>query len=100
MGVFVENYDALFCMIEANVGIGLIPECAARRYARSGTIKIIPVSDAKAARDLSVCFRSFDDLPAFARDFLDVLVEVSGGPPIAWEQGPDSSAGARASAAR
>lgn len=100
MSVFVENYDALFCMIEANVGIGLIPECAARRYARSGAIKIIPVSDARAARDLSVCFRSFEDLPAFAKDFLDVLVEVTGGAPIAWDQGSDPSAGARASAGR
>lgn len=91
MSVFVENYDALFCMIEANVGIGLIPECAARRYARIGSIKIVPVSDAAAARDLSVCFRRLDDMPWFARDFLDVLVEVTGGSTTSSDRGSERS---------
>lgn len=79
MSVFVENLDAMFCMIQANVGVGLMPECAARRYAANGTIKVIPITDVSSARDLSVCFRSSDEMPAFAKDFLDVLVEVNGG---------------------
>lgn len=77
MSILVENYDTLFRMIEANVGVGIISECAARRYARNAPIRIIPLKDDSAARNLCVCSRSFDALPGFARNFLDILFEQS-----------------------
>lgn len=77
MSVLVENNDTLFRMIEANVGIGLISECAARRYARNTPVRIIPLKDEGAVRNLCVCARDFDALPPFGKRFLDILFEES-----------------------
>ena len=62
-------------MIEAGVGVGVLPESAARRHARSMAIRLVPLSDAWALRSMQICVRSLDDLPGFARDLIDLLSE-------------------------
>jgi DNA-binding transcriptional LysR family regulator len=51
-------------MIEA--GVGVLPESAARRHARSMAIRLVPLSDAWAIRSIQICLRSLDELPNFA----------------------------------
>jgi hypothetical protein len=38
-------------------------------------IRLVPLSDAWAFRSMQICVRSLDELPAFARDLIDLLAE-------------------------
>ncbi|WP_322005143.1 LysR substrate-binding domain-containing protein [Paraburkholderia tropica] len=69
----VGNFDALCRMIEANVGIGVLPHSSAVRYAKSMAIRLVDIEDDWAARDLLICARSFDLLPSFARELIELL---------------------------
>jgi DNA-binding transcriptional LysR family regulator len=70
----VGSFEAVCRMIEANVGIGILPESAAKRLARNMAIQLIPLRDAWAARDLLICVRDLQSLPIFAQHLLDLLV--------------------------
>lgn len=70
----VSNFDSVCRMIEANVGIGILPESAARRHARNLDLKILRLNDDWAARNLIICVRDLDALPGFARELVDLLV--------------------------
>jgi len=73
--VHVGSFDAMCRMIEANVGIGVMPETPARRHARSHRIKFVQLRDDWAIRELRICFRSRDELPTFARELIDFIVQ-------------------------
>lgn len=60
-------------MIAANVGIGILPESVARRYAQSNPLAIVALSDKWAERAMQVCVRNFDELPAFAKTLIALL---------------------------
>ena len=68
------NFEALCRMIESNVGIGLLPEPAARRHVKTSAIRTIPLSDDWALRKLQICARNFKKLPLFAKDLIDMLL--------------------------
>lgn len=69
----VGSFDTVCRMIEAGVGIGIVPEQAARRYATNMNIRLVRLSDAWAERRLHVCVRELAALPAFARDLVELL---------------------------
>ncbi|HEU0200125.1 MAG TPA: LysR substrate-binding domain-containing protein [Burkholderiaceae bacterium] len=71
----VGNFEAACRMIEANVGLGVLPESAAQRYANSMAIRVVPLTDEWSLRHLHVCMRSRALLPAFAAELLDLLIE-------------------------
>jgi DNA-binding transcriptional LysR family regulator len=70
----VSNFDSACRMIEANVGIGILPESAAQRHARSSELKILRLNNDWAMRNLIICVRNLDALPGFARELVDLLV--------------------------
>jgi DNA-binding transcriptional LysR family regulator len=70
----VGNFEAACRMIEANVGVGIVPGSAARRHAQAMAIKIVALDDDWALRQLHICVRQLDALPLFARDLVDLLV--------------------------
>jgi DNA-binding transcriptional LysR family regulator len=70
----VGNFEAACRMIEAAVGIAILPESAAGRHAQTMAISIVPLSDPWAMREMQICVRSLDALPVFARDLVDLLV--------------------------
>ncbi|MDM9557795.1 MULTISPECIES: LysR family transcriptional regulator [Bordetella] len=72
--VEVGNFEAVCRMIETGVGIGVIPESVAARYARALQVAIVPLVDDWALRKLQICVRDLDALPAFARELVDMLV--------------------------
>lgn len=74
----VGSFEAMCRMIGARVGIGVLPESAAQRHARSESIRIVPLSNDWAVRDLKIVLREFDALPAFARSLVDALVASAG----------------------
>lgn len=61
-------------MIEAGVGIGILPASAAQRHARTMAIVAIALSDTWAVRAQQICGRSFEQLPGFAREMVEMLV--------------------------
>jgi DNA-binding transcriptional LysR family regulator len=72
--VEVGSFEAVCRMIEANVGIGVVPERAAQRYAQRLNIKLVPLSDEWAERKLHICVRQLDQLPVFARELVSMLI--------------------------
>jgi DNA-binding transcriptional LysR family regulator len=70
----VGNFEAACRMIEASVGVGILPESAARRHAQSMAIRIVPLRDEWSLRALLICMRKLDALPGFARDLVDLLL--------------------------
>jgi DNA-binding transcriptional LysR family regulator len=70
----VGNFEALCRMIEGNIGVGVLPEPAARRYAKTMRIKIVELTDDWAMRKLQICVRDLKALPIFAVDLINMLV--------------------------
>ena len=73
--VEVSNFESVCRMIEAGVGIGVVPEQAARRYAQRLNINIVRLSDEWSERKLHICVREQQRLPSFARDLVTMLLE-------------------------
>ena len=69
----VGNFEALCRMVEAGVGVGVLPESAARRHRQTMDIRIVALADDWSLRRLHVCMRSYEQLPAFARALVDLL---------------------------
>jgi len=74
MRIQVGNFEAGCRMIEAGVGVGILPASAARRHSLSMAIKLVPLNDDWALREQQICVRSLASLPGFARDLVDLLV--------------------------
>lgn len=70
----VGSFEALCRLVEENAGIGILPESAARSHAKSAGLQLIELSDRWAIRDLNVVVRRREELPAFVRDLVGLLV--------------------------
>jgi DNA-binding transcriptional LysR family regulator len=73
--IHVGNFEALCSMVQARVGIGMLPGSAAFRYARTMDLRIIPLTDSWAVRDIRLCVRDSSKLPAFTRELLQMLID-------------------------
>ena len=71
----VGNFEAACRMVEANVGVAILPESVARRHAQTMDVAIVPLSDQWAFRSMQICVRSLAALPMFARELVDLLVQ-------------------------
>ncbi|HEU0230100.1 MAG TPA: LysR substrate-binding domain-containing protein [Burkholderiaceae bacterium] len=78
MRVEVGNFEASCRLIAAQVGIGVIPESAARRYEKTMPLKIMALTDDWALRKLHICVQEAGKLPAFAQELVDLLVQDAG----------------------
>lgn len=72
--VRVSGFDAACRLIEANVGVGLLPDSIAKRLMRTHAIQIVQLTDDWADRTLRICMLDYDTLPKFARDLVGLLV--------------------------
>ncbi len=73
--VEVGSFEAVCRMIEAGVGIGIVPELVAKRYAQRLNIKIVRLSDEWSERKLQICVRNLQQLPSFTKDLVNMLIE-------------------------
>ncbi len=71
--VQLRSFDAVCRLVACNVGIGIVPQTTARRAAKTQPIAIVALADPWALRDLTICVRSFAELPPFARQFVEHL---------------------------
>ncbi|MEI6205688.1 MAG: LysR family transcriptional regulator [Desulfuromonadales bacterium] len=69
----VNSFDALCLMVEAGLGIGVVPKGAARPYLKGLRIRSISLNESWAIRELRICVRSPDALPAAARLLVEHL---------------------------
>ena len=75
----VGNFETACRMIEAGVGVGVLPESAASRHSQSMDIVTVPLSDAWSVREMLICVRSLDALPSFAQELVQLLVDDAAG---------------------
>ena len=71
----VNSFEALCRMVAENVGIGLLPDSAARRYAQYIDIKRIYLHDEWAKRNLLICVRDIESLPHYTKELIELLTE-------------------------
>lgn len=67
--VQVAGFDAIFRLVEAGVGLGIVPEMVVTRLNINGTIGICTLAEPWARRDYYLCAKNFSSLPLFAREF-------------------------------
>lgn len=75
MRIEVGNFEAACRMIEAGIGIGIVPRSAAMRHAERLAIRLVALADAWSLRRQFIVVRQLDALPSFGRDLVDLLVE-------------------------
>lgn len=71
--VQLRSFDGVCRMVEAKVGVAVIPESTARRSARMMDIRVIPLTDEWAERNLKICVRELQSLPLFAQKLIEHL---------------------------
>ncbi|WEJ69755.1 LysR substrate-binding domain-containing protein [Pseudomonas sp. PSE14] len=75
----VASFEAICRMIEAGVGIGVIPETAARRHSRTMNLQILALDEPWVVRERSVLLRDREALPGCARALVDLLRQTGDG---------------------
>ena len=73
----VTAYDALCLMVEAGLGIGILPSAAAKPYVESRRVHAIALDEPWAIRKFALCVRSVDGLPAAAKLLVNHLKQTA-----------------------
>jgi DNA-binding transcriptional LysR family regulator len=73
----LRDFDAICRMVAADVGVAVVPEAAAKRFARVMPIAAVRIRDGWANRKLVICARSFKALPRPAKLLVDHLREAA-----------------------
>ena len=71
--VQLRSFDGVCRMVEAGVGIGIVPETTARLASKTSRLAIVRLEDEWATRDLTLCVRSYAGLPPSGRLLVDHL---------------------------
>jgi len=69
----LSSFDAMCRMIGAGVGVGIVPESAARRNQASMGIALIELVDAWSVRERYILVRDQTALPSYAQALIDTL---------------------------
>lgn len=75
--VRIKTFDAISRIVEAGVGVAVIPDIAARRCAQTMKIKAVRMSDPWANRRLSIVTRARHVWPKAAQQLVDHLKAVA-----------------------
>lgn len=74
MRMRVAGFEAIGRMVEAELGVALVPEAVARSYVGIRKVRAITLDESWVARRLMLCVRSLDTLSPAAKAFVDHLV--------------------------
>jgi DNA-binding transcriptional LysR family regulator len=69
------SYESVCCLVEADIGIAVMQESAAKRSASHMALKIVQLSDDWADTSMSICARSFEQLPRLGRTRVEMMTE-------------------------
>ncbi len=71
----VFSFEAMCRMIEAGVGIGIMPESSALRHQQTMDLKIIQLDESWALRERSIVVRDSQALPEYVKALIRLLVK-------------------------
>ncbi|MDN3235618.1 LysR substrate-binding domain-containing protein [Pseudomonas sp. WAC2] len=71
----LSSFESICRMVEAGVGIGVIPESAALRHSRTMNLTIIPLDEPWAIRERSILIRQLDALPGCIRALIAAMTQ-------------------------
>ena len=77
--VQVKSFDVVAKLIQAGLGIGVLPEAAARAFAGPMGLRLVALTDPWARRGMFVAVRELESLPAPARLLVEHLARRSKG---------------------
>lgn len=69
----LRSFEAVCRMVEAGVGVAVVPAVAAQGHAGAGRLRMLTLTDAWADRQLLVCARRFDQLSVPALKLVEAL---------------------------
>jgi len=69
----LSSFDAMCRMIGAGVGVGIVPESAARRNQDSMNLALIALTDGWSVRERYILVREHETLPAYAQSLVDAI---------------------------
>ncbi len=72
--VQLKSFDVVARMIQAGLGIGILPEAVAKSFAGPMELRLVPLTDAWAKRRMLLCVRQYANLSAPARQLVDHLL--------------------------
>jgi DNA-binding transcriptional LysR family regulator len=75
--IHVTTFEAATAIVAANLAICVVPSEAARAYETSRGLRIIPLDEEWAHREIVLCMRDYDSLPVHGRGFVDHLRECA-----------------------
>ncbi len=70
----VSSFEAICRMVEAGVGIGIIPESAALRHSRTMRLVTVKLDESWALRERSIIVRELEALPGTLRALINTLM--------------------------
>ena len=71
----VSSFESVCRMVEAEVGIGIIPHSAAIRHCKTMRLSIVHLNEPWAIRERSILVRQLYALPGYVRKLISVLKE-------------------------
>jgi DNA-binding transcriptional LysR family regulator len=72
----VRGFEAMCRMVEANVGIGILPQSAALRHSRTMKLALLELAEPWAVRERSLVVQKLEELPHYARELVDVICGI------------------------
>jgi DNA-binding transcriptional LysR family regulator len=66
----VSSFESICLLVEAGVGIGIIPHSSALRHAQTMRLRIVPLTDAWATREMKIVHRADIELPRLATELV------------------------------
>lgn len=73
----VHTYDALAAMVQAGLGIGMLPVKMAQLYAKAMNVKVVALDETWAQRRHAIVIRSYDSLQTAGKRLIDHLKRAS-----------------------
>jgi molybdate transport repressor ModE-like protein len=81
--VQARSFDGVCRLVEAGVGIGIVPETILKESGRSASLAELALTDDWARRELRICTRNLAELSPRARELVEHLSRSGGNPQAA-----------------
>lgn len=75
--VRAPSFDAIAQLVAQGAGLAMLPEAAASRLAQELPLTLVDIADSWARRELRLCIRDWQSLPAHARQLVSHLSGVA-----------------------
>jgi DNA-binding transcriptional LysR family regulator len=73
MRIRVNGFETVCSMVEASLGVGLVPERCAKRYIAGGQVTTVPLDEEWATRNWKICVRDPASQPPPVRMLVEHL---------------------------